>query len=308
MKILGYIGTYNESVTPALQGLLNQTQAVSDIIIVDNASERPVVPGSLPPQARVLRVARNIGPNSAVRAGLTYAVEHGYDWMWLLESDGAPHKDALEQLLGLYRSFNAATQAEIGILCCTQVLLPTSKLFHGRRMTPGGPRPPRINPSLPYCEVDSLLWNGALFKIDAVRAVGLPRSGQNHPWQDLSYDYGDTEYTYRIRAAGYRLLTHRFSFVDQRVGRSKQIRVLGRPLVTTNHPPRRRYLFFRNLVFFWLHIYPHRHWPTFGAWFLYRLGVTIAGIVVFEDHRLPKIAACFKGIWHGIRKNIHHTC
>ena len=177
----------------------------------------------------------------------------------------------------------------------------------GRRLTTGGPRPPKIDPDSPYCEVDSLLWNGALFKLAAVRTVGLPRCGKASAWEDLSYDFGDTEFTYRIKAAGYKLLTHRFSMVDQRVGHSTQMRILGRLLITTNHSPSRRCLYFRNLVYFWLYIYPKRNWVVFGPWFTYRLCVTTAGIALMEDNRGPKILACFKGIWHGILKRLEYT-
>ena len=307
MRILGYIGTYNEGVDRVLQHLLDQTYPVSEILIVDNASEKPVIPEALPARTTALRTLINIGPNSAVSAGLQYALEHNYDWMWLLESDGAPHKDALEKLIALYESFSPKEQDQVGILCCSQVLLPSAKLFQGRRMTSGGPRLPKIDPDLPYCEVDSLLWNGALFKLAAVRTVGLPRCGKASAWEDFSYDFGDTEYTYRIKAAGYALLTHRFSLVDQCVGHSTQMSIFGRPLITTNHPPGRRYLFFRNLVYFWLYIYPKRNWVLFGTWFTYRLCARIAGIVLMEDHRGPKIFACFKGVWHGIRKRLEHT-
>jgi GT2 family glycosyltransferase len=308
VRILGYIGTYNEGVDRVLQCLLDQTYPVSEILIVDNASEKPVIPKALPRRTTVLRTPVNIGPNSAVRAGLRYALEHDYDWMWLLESDGAPHKDALEKLIALHESFSSKEKDQVGILCCSQLLLPSNKLFQGRRLTPGGPRLPKIDPNLPYCEVDSLLWNGALFKLAAVRAVGLPRCGKASAWEDLSYDFGDTEFTYRIRAAGYKLLTHRFSLVDQCVGRSTQMWILGRQLITTNHPPGRRYLFFRNLVYFWLYIYPKRNWVMFGTWFTYRLCARIAGIVLMEDSAGPKILACFKGVWHGIRKRLDYTC
>ena len=304
MKVLGYIGSYNEPVDRTLDALLAQTYPVRDIVVVDNASAVPVAPATASDRVTVVRVARNIGPNSAVAAGLQHALDHGYEWMWLLESDGAPHPDALENLVQLYDSLPAETQSRVGVLCCTQVLLPTTKRFHGRRLTPGGPRLPHIDPALPYCEVDAVLWNGALFNMDAVRAVGLPRLGRSSAWEDLSYDYGDTEYTYRIKAAGYHVLVHRSSLIDQRVGRSRQVRVLGRPWITTNHPESRRYLFFRNLLYFWVHVYPRRNWPLFGTWFLYRLTVILLGVVLLEDRRLRKIVAAFRGIWDGLRGDL----
>jgi GT2 family glycosyltransferase len=305
VKILGYIGTYNDAIGDTLEALLQQTHPVGDIIIVDNASTKDVLPRDLPEQVTVLRVPKNIGPNSAVATGLGYALDHGYDWMWLLESDGAPHPDALERLVELYESFDPDERSGIGVICSALILLPTSRVFEGRRATPGGMRLPRTHRERPYWECDQLLWNACLFNMKAVREVGLPRLGQAGYWDDLSQDYGDTEFTFRIRQAGYRLLVHRSSFVDQRVGRARSFRILGRQFITTNHAPDRRYLFFRNLTYFWIHIYPRRNWPRFLAWYLYRFAATSLAILLLEDDRRHKILALVRGALDGWRGNIH---
>jgi GT2 family glycosyltransferase len=273
---------------------------VAEIVIVDNASKQDVIPAVLPDRTTVIRTPINIGPSSGVAAGLQYALTRDHEWFWLLDSDGAPHKDALQKLVELYESLDSATQNSVGILCCSQILLPSSKLFHGRRLTPGGPRLPKIDQRLSYCECDALMWNGALFRLDAVRAVGLPRLGRLGVWEDFSYDYGDMEFSYRIRAAGYKLLVHRSSLIDQRVGRSKQVWAFGRTWMTTNHPPDRRYLFFRNLVYFWLHLYPRRNWPAFSTWFLFRMTSTMLAFLLVEENRAAKMRACFAGIRDGI--------
>ena len=305
MRILGYVGSYNEKIDRTLKALMAQTYPVNHILVVDNASTEPIsVPADLTSRVTVIRTDKNIGPSSAVTAGLRYAMQHEYDWMWLIESDGAPHEDAMEKLVTLYQSFPPETRSSIGILSSTQVLLPTPKLYHGRRMTPGGPRFPRIDPLVPYCESDSMNWNGIMFRLRAVRAVGLPRLGKNGYWEDLSYDYGDSEFSYRIRAAGYKVLVHRYSLVDQRVGRSKYTTVFGRVLVSTNHPPFRKYLFFRNLIYFWIHIYPRRNWLLFCTWFFYRFAATMFGMVLLEDQALPKIVASIRGLWDGLYKRL----
>jgi rhamnosyltransferase len=304
MRILGYIGSYNDGIDRPLQALIDLTYPVSDIVVVDNASETNIFPKNFPRPVSVVRIEKNLGPNSAVATGLQYALDHGYEWFWLVESDGNPHKEALAKLVALYDSFDAETKKRIGIVCSTQILS-SSKVFQGRRLTPGGPRLPKIDPNLPYCECDGIMWNGALFNLESVRAVGLPRVGTAGPWEDLSYDYGDMEYSYRIKAAGYKVITHLFSMIEHRVGRPKQLKMLGRPLITTNHPPNRRYLFFRNLTYFWVHIYPRLNWATFGLWFAYRFAVTCLGIVVIERKGIfKKIWACFEGVRDGLAGNL----
>lgn len=300
MRIAGYIGTYNESIERPLAALLGQTYAVPNIVVVDNASVTDPLSRSMPEHVTVIRTPRNIGTSSGVAAGLRYALDHGYEWLWLLDSDGAPYPDALQKLVELYESFDEARKRRTGILCCTQILLPSTQLFHGRRLTPGGPRLPIIEPRLPYCECDAVMWNGALINMETVRVVGLPRLGTAGAWEDLSYDYGDIEFTYRIKAAGYDVLTHLSSFVNQRTGHSRELRILGRSLISTNHPPARRYLFFRNLLYFWVHVYPRRNWVLLGTWLLYRLTVIAVGMALLEEGVVEKLRACFAGIRDGM--------
>jgi GT2 family glycosyltransferase len=305
VNILGYVGTYNEAVDKTLEMLLAQTHPVRDIIILDNASTHPVLPATLPPNVKIVRSPKNVGPNSAVYNGLAYAIENGYEWLWVLESDGAPHPDALEKLVELHHAFDPATRAQIGALGSALVLLPTRELFEGRLLTPGGMRIPKPHPTLPCWETDEILWNGCLFNLAAVQRVGLPRLGEAGYWDDLSQDYGDTEHTWRLRCAGYRLFIHRESLVDQQVGRGITKTILGVRITSSNHPPDRRYLFFRNLVYFWLHIYPRRSWPGLLAWFTWRFSVVNVGILLLEDRPLLKIWSGIRGIWDGARGRIH---
>ena len=131
--------------------------------------------------------------------------------------------------------------------------------------------------------------------------MGLPRAGRLGCWEDLSLDYGDTEYSYRIHRAGYKILVHCDAIIDHPVGRGLHGRILGWDFYTTNHSAFRRYLYFRNLVFFWLRLYHRRNWPLLLVWFGYRLGMILAGIVLLERERGPKLKACLFGIGDGFR-------
>jgi hypothetical protein len=76
---------------------------------------------------------------------------------------------------------------------------------------------------------------------------------------------------------------------------------LGWNFYSTNHSAFRRYLYFRNLVFFWLRLYHRRNWPMLLVWFGYRLSTILAGIVFLERERSQKIKACLCGICDGLR-------
>ena len=120
-------------------------------------------------------------------------------------------------------------------------------------------------------------------------------------------DYGDMEYTYRIRQVGYKVLSHRDCVIEHRVGDPLRRRILGFEIHTTNHSAFRRYLYFRNLLFFWLWLYPKRNWPVLIFWFGCRLVAILSGIILVERQRRVKIHACFLGVRDGLRGRLDRT-
>jgi rhamnosyltransferase len=308
MKILAHVHTLNdeEVIDRSLEALLQQTYPVQEILVVDNGSTDHILEKlSLKPVTTIHHL-ENRGTSGSVKTGMQYAICKQYDWIWVLDADSLPRPDALERLVDLYESFDRETRGYIGVLSSSHVLVPSLRLFQGRRLTPKGPRFPKIDPTRPYHECDSTIWSGSLISLEAVRAVGFPRCGTVGYWEDLSLDYGDMEFCYRIRQAGYKVLVHRFSLIDHPVGQHKQIYILGLSLVSTNHSVSRRYLYFRNLVYFWLFLYPQKNWFMLGIWFLCRLMVTLLGIAIMENNRVPKVLACLRGIWDGLHRNLHY--
>jgi GT2 family glycosyltransferase len=299
VRILVHVHTWNDAdvVGIVLDAIQRQTRAADAILIVDNGSTDGTAEQPYPEKVTVVRHQFNLGTSGAVKTGLEYALAHDCDWIWVLDADSVPRPDALELLAGLA----ASGGPELGVVCASHDLLKLGQMLRGRLLTPGGPRLPKIDEDQVAVESDSVIWSGALINLAVVEQVGLPRAGRLGCWEDLSLDYGDTEYTYRIHRAGYKILVHRDSIIDHPVGRGLHGRILGYDLYSTNHPAFRRYLYFRNLVFFWLRLYHRRNWPMLLVWFGYRLGMILAGIVLLEQDRGPKIKACLLGIRDGLR-------
>lgn len=306
MRILVHIHTFNDEdvIEQALHALSSQTHPVDEVLVVDNGSEDGTLERLVSKKVTIIKHPKNLGTSGSVKTGLEYALAKQYDWMWVLDADSLPREDALEKLIALYESCDAPTKSRIGVLSCSQALEASSAVFQGRRLTPGGPRMPKVDETLAYCECDSTIWSGSLFRLDAVRRIGLPRCGERGYWEDLSLDYGDVEFTYRMKQAGYKVLVHRFSVIDHPVGRTRRTRILGRELVSTNHSPSRRYLFFRNLVYFWLYLFRDRIGVMFGVWFLYRFAAIVSGVLLLERDRGPKVWACVRGIVDGVQKKL----
>jgi GT2 family glycosyltransferase len=303
MKILAYVGTFNESVDQALAALARQTVAIDETVVVDNASQNSIG-GPFPRSVTVLRNSENLGPSGAITAGLRYGLAHGYEWMWIFDSDSYPHPEALEWLCSLYRGLPEEKKREVGILSCSHVLLPTQRILRGRRFTSGGPRPIRPARDSEFYECDAVIWSGSLYRLEAVRAVGWPRCGRAGFWEDLSHDYGDLEFSNRMRRAGYQILVHTRSLVYQSIGETKEVSWLGYSLLSTNHPASRRYLYFRYLTFFWAHLFPRKNWAMLSLWFGFRLSANVTKILIMERDRATKIRACLRGCRDGLRRRM----
>jgi GT2 family glycosyltransferase len=303
MKILASVAMYNTTVDRALAALARQTVPLDEILIVDNASPHGVGE-SLPPNVTVIRNAENLGTSGSTAAGLKYGLERGYEWVWVLDADTNPRPDALQWLCDLYRGLPEADKHQIGILGCSHILVPTQQILRGRRFTPGGPRPIHVAADVESYDCDAVIWAGSLYNLEAVSAVGFPRCGSAGVWEDLSHDYGDMEFSNRIRSAGYRILVHTRSLVEQPIGHAKVLSIFGYSILSTNHAAWRRYLYFRNMVFFWIHLYPRKNWVTLSLWMAFRLSANTSKILIMEQDRPRKIRACFQGFGDGLMKRM----
>lgn len=98
--------TFNRKVMlkECLESLLSQTVKEFDVIVVDNDSSdgtSDLVNSYKKKTSRVqyLNTGGNIGGAGGFNYGIRYAVENEYDYIWVMDDDCIPHRDALEELL-----------------------------------------------------------------------------------------------------------------------------------------------------------------------------------------------------------------
>src|SRR5205807_1915888 len=112
---------------------------VEEILIVDNGSIDGTGELVYPKNVTMVRHPLNLGTSGAVKTGLEYARDHGYEWIWVLDADSVPLPDALELLTEL-----AETGApQVGIVGTSHNLIALGQMLRGRLLTPGGPRVPK---------------------------------------------------------------------------------------------------------------------------------------------------------------------
>lgn len=208
-KIVAVVVTYNriallQECVAALQNQQtdDEESIQFDALIVDNASTDGTVEWIRQRTTQKfgtgtvysLCLSENSGGAGGFYAGMKWAMEQGYDAIWIMDDDTIPQPDALAQLL---RGMNAAAQAKTGQKQGETVGFVSSTVLWTDgtpcRMNRQHEIPTTAEESLPQgiCPVDSATFVSLLFSREAVARMGLPLKDY-FIWGD------DKEYTLRI--------------------------------------------------------------------------------------------------------------
>src|SRR5216683_2884763 len=120
MKVLAHIHTFNDAdiIDRMLDAVQTQTRPPDAVLLVDNASTDGTLDRAFPECVTVIRNSENLGTSGAIPIGFKYALEHSFDWMWILDSDSVPEPEALERLLELYASWPQSLREETAFIAC----------------------------------------------------------------------------------------------------------------------------------------------------------------------------------------------
>jgi len=303
MRVLAHIHTFNDAdiIDRTIASVLKQTRPVDDILVVDNASADATLDQPSLTNATVVRHQANLGTSGAIGTGMRFALERDYDWIWIFDADSIPAPDALEKLLALYESWPRSLQVEVGFVACLPCSGDGRVFFHGTVFTRHGFTRCRPVPDARYYPCQFTLWSGCLYRVPAVRKIGVPNP-------DYVLDWGETEYGYRMMKGGYTGLLHQDAILHHNIrGYASRVPVevkRGAAIVTVyDYPPIRCYYSSRNIFYFSLYDFKERRfWLVLHTIF----GVTnlVLGFVVKPRGHIEHLRACFRGIWHGVTGNI----
>jgi rhamnosyltransferase len=215
----------------------------------------------------------NLGIARALNLGVERARASGFAWVLLLDQDSDLHEGMLSSLIEARAAYpDPARVAVIGA---------------------GFGETTRSAPEAPWQEVESVITSGSLIPLAVHAVVGAFRD-------EFFIDYVDSEYCFRARAQGYRVLRTTQSLMSHTIGAPTRHDLLGRLKWTTNHSPDRRYYIARNDTVM-LREYGGY---ALGSWALKSLGRrlrTCKRIVLYEHSNARKIAAVAAGWWDGVR-------
>jgi len=241
-------------------------------------------------QVRHVDMGGNRGLGAALNRGMQEARAAGFRHVITFDQDSAPPAGMAAALLDAMRG-----QQVRGVPCAA-----VGPSFHDRREEGGHGFPlyreeqGRIrvmqpDPRAGLQEADVLITSGMLVDSD-VWAAGLAYN------EELMVDYTDTDWCFRVRAAGRRLFVLQSVRMPHALSDTPPVRVLGIHLL--RYSPLRRYYYFRNTVYFVRRPYVSRPWRRR---LLAGLLVRLCGNVLIDEQRLRGLGLSLKGLWHGLR-------
>lgn len=283
MVIVAVVVTWNPD-AETLEALLRAVHPqVDHTLVIDNASSERLVVPSLE-RLSLIRCPVNNGLAHAYNLARERARELQASHLLLFDQDSCPAADMVHQLQQAL-----ASQADQGQVAAAG---PDYKDVKGQSRSPfvalSGLGLKRVPCGDGECvEVDHLISSGSLISLSAFDEIG--------PFEEqLFIDYVDTEWCWRARRKGYRLLGVSDAHMSHRMG-DDEFSVLGRRFVL--HEPYRLYYQTRN-----------RCWMLRRPWvgWRWRIMDTVRGakifvvIALFSPHRWPRIKYMTKGIIDGV--------
>lgn len=100
-KVIAVVVTYNRQqlLSECITALKNQTRRVDQILVINNGSNDNTENWLRHQTDIEFFTQKNIGSGGGFHTGIRLAYEKNYDWIWLMDDDGYPKEDALENLL-----------------------------------------------------------------------------------------------------------------------------------------------------------------------------------------------------------------
>lgn len=237
----------------------------------------------------VLRLGQNLGLPAALNKGIAHLSKTGEEpFVLLLDQDSEPDHGAAEAMIEAFRALEASG-CKVGAIG-PALLDPFTGLHHGFHVQTAL-RWKRIFPADGTSPIRcaSLNGSGTLMRIETWRKLG----GLD---ESMFIDHVDTEWSFRLQAAGYGLWgIPSAKFVHRMGNASIRFWAFGWRLWPSRSPQRHYYLF-RNAISLIRREYVPRVWK---AWAIMKLALTFSVQGLYDPARSRQWACMWRGMKDG---------
>ena len=232
-KIGAVVVVFNPNMEKLISLVQRLVGLVDDVVVINNGFPLSDILG-FPSSIWVLHSGQNIGVAAALNLGVRYLQQKHCSHAWSFDQDSLPGLCTLDELL---LAWQAAPYAETVAAVAPgiqqhQTALPLPFLVedaHGKLQVKTLHRTE---------EIVAAITSGMLFRIDVWCTLG----GALEP---LFIDHVDTEWCYRLRSAGWRILAVPSASIDHQLGEpGPRLAWLGPHMIV--RPPSRTYFMLRN--------------------------------------------------------------
>ena len=114
-NVLAVVVTYNRIIClrECLEALNRQTCKDFDILVVNNGSTDGTKEYLETQNDLIIVNQENLGGAGGFYAGMKYMYEHGYEWLWMMDDDGIPEENQLNELLKYGKCNNPVLNAMV---------------------------------------------------------------------------------------------------------------------------------------------------------------------------------------------------
>ncbi len=226
--------------------------------------------------ATVVRHRRNEGIARSLNDGLQRAAAVGATWLLTVDQDSRLESDYVPRLLGAAdRAAASLGTGMIGAVAAGGIADASGALGYPVVEVSGIATTPEV------------IQTGTIWSVDAMTALG----GFD---ESLGIDAVDAAACLGLRAAGLSIVLAPGLEVRHRIGEGRQVRVLGRDVLSSGHSPGRRTTMVRNR----LRLFPAEfaQSPTHALRTVRRVAVNTALAITVEDDRWAKAKASARGL------------
>jgi rhamnosyltransferase len=277
-SICAVVITYHPSASMLenIPKVLEQTQS---LVVVDNGSNadeiNPLRAASKALGFELIENGENLGIAEALNQGVRWARSNGYPWVILFDQDSQITEGFVDQMFATWE--NHPERERIGSMHPTYVDMETGIEAKVLRAGDGGP-------------VKSMT-SGALMPVWIFDRIGLFAA-------EYFIDEVDSEFCYRIRAAGYMVADSKQAMLLHSVGHPRRFSILGFSCRPTYHSPMRRYYMSRNRL-----VVYRKYIRVFPGWVLQSMYESTRETIkcfIAEEARARKFRSYLLGTWDGL--------